>query len=173
MASYWRASVTLIDDNKKRTSLLIRMGQITDIDFAGEATEAYNRLAAYVADLKAITTANVYKISLTTDDPGEDVDSGVPSTGSDVSEELVLVCHTDDPDELFETDNIRVPSPEASVWVNDNYEEGFDLSDALAAALVANYETDIEFSDSEHVDVAQGTNGIEAGFWRSRRMSIK
>lgn len=173
MATFWTGYVKLRDDNDKRTSLRIQLGEITDIDFGSEASEAASRMGAYVTDLKAITLANVEQISLTCHDPNGDEDVGKPSTGSDVSEELVLTVYTDDPDEVGEVDRLRVPSPIATVWVNDNYEEGFDLADADAAAYVENFESNLEFSDSEHVDTAQGVDGIKAGYWRSRKMQVK
>jgi hypothetical protein len=172
MASFWKASVELRDDNDKRTRLNLQLGEITEIDFATEAATAEQRLASYITDLKAISLANVSDIRLSVIDPGGDVDSGKPSTGSDVSEELVLVCYTDDVDQEGEVDRLRVPSPIDTVWVNDNYEEGFDLSDADADAYVENFTAGFEFSDSEHVDDTLGTNGIKAGYWRSRKMRV-
>lgn len=173
MASTWYGSVTLIDDNEKKTTLRVNFGSISDVDFAAEAAAAEARMAAYIVDLKAISLANVYAIKLIADDPGADVDAGVPSTGSDVSEELALICHTNDSLQVTETDVLRVPSPVDTVWVNDNYDEGFDLSDSLAAAYVANFASDMFFSDGENVNTSEGTNGISSGFWRSRKMQIR
>jgi hypothetical protein len=174
MTSYWQASVGLIDDNQKRTTLRLQIGNISGADFGTEAANAAGILSGLITDLKAITLANVEKISLATLDPNEEVDAGVPATGSDVSEELVLIVYTDDAEKIGEVDRLRVPSPVDSVWVNDNYEEGFDLADALAAAYVANFEdTYFQFSDGEHVDTTLGTAGIKAGFWRSRKMQVR
>lgn len=174
MASYWTARVTLMDDNGKTTALSLQLGEISDASFGAEALTAYTLLNDYVTDLKAISLANVTGISLTTHDPAGVADSGKPSTGSDVSEELVLVVYTDDPDQVGEVDRLRVPSPISGVWVNSNYEEGFDLTDADAANYVDNFaDGAMEFSDSEHVDTTLGTNGIKAGFWRSRKMQVK
>jgi hypothetical protein len=173
MASFWTARVTIVDDNKKSTSMGIQIGLVDGVDFAAEAAEAATRLGDYVTDLKAITSGFVRDIKLSCEDPNGDNQAGYPSTGSDVSEELVLVTYTDDPDQEGEVDRLRIPSPVATVWVNDQYEEGFDLNDADASAYVANFTANLEFSDSEHVDDGQGTDGIKAGFWRSRKMTIK
>lgn len=173
MTSYWKARVGLTDDNGKETSIAVQIGEITGVDFAAEAADAQTRLSDYVTDLKAISLANVTSITLTCVDPSAQQDTGKSSTGADVSEELVLIVYTDDPDQVGEVDRLRVPAPEATVWINDSYEEGFDLNDALASALVANYASSLEFSDSEHVDTALGTDGIKAGFWRSRKMQVR
>lgn len=170
MPSDWYARVTLIDDHEKRTSLRFVIGTLTGVDFGAEATDARTKFDALLIDLKAITLANVYKAALWAEDPGDWEDSGIPSNGSDVSEQLVLSCHTNDALQITELDQIRVPTPVDTVWVNDNYEEGFDLSDALAASYVDNFSSDFEFSDGEHVNTGEGTNGIESGFWRSRAM---
>lgn len=174
MPSYWRASVQLTDEHYKTTSMRLQIGELSDVDFETEAGAAQDILDAFITDLKAITGAAVTKITLTVDDPSGSEDTGAGGGGSDVSEELVLIVYTDDPDQVGEVDRLRVPAPLDSVWVNDNYEEGFDLTDALASAYVANF-TDgaMEFSDSEHVDDALGTNGIKAGFWRSRKAQIR
>jgi hypothetical protein len=174
MASYWKASVELRDDNDKRTRMTLVIGTITGVDFAAEAADAAGILSDYVTDLKAISLANVSDIKLTCIDPNSEQDSGKPSTGSDVSEELVIVAYTDDQEKEDEVDRIRVPSPVATVWVNDNYEEGFDLADSDASNLVANFaDGAMQFSDGEHVDTAKGTDGIKAGYWRSRKMQVK
>lgn len=174
MTSVWKASITLIDDNEKKTTLRLNFGEIDGLSLEDEYATAYGLLSDYVTDLKAISLANVYKITMSVDDPNGDQDAGVPSTGSDVSEELVLVCHTNDSEQVTETDILRVPSPVATVWVNDEYDQGFDLADADAAAYVANFATGgLEFSDGENVNTAEGTNGIEEGFWRSRKMQVR
>jgi hypothetical protein len=174
MASFWKASVLLGDSNKKETRLNLQIGLITGVDFAAEAAEAATRLGDYATDLGGISTAYIKDIRLTCVDPNGDIQAGYPGAGvADVSKELVLVCHTDDPDEEGEVDRLRVPSPVATVWINDQYEEGFDLADADAAAYVENFTDGFEFSDSEHVDDTEGTNGIKAGYWRSRKMQIK
>ena len=170
MPSDWYANVTLIDDHEKKTSLRFVIGTLTGVDFAAEAADAYTRFDDLITDLKAISLANVYKARLSAEDPGDWEDSGVPATGSDVSEELVLNCHTNDSLQITELDQLRVPSPIDTVWVNDDYEDGFDVADADAAAYVANFTSNFEFSDGEHVNDAEGTSGIESGFWRSKAM---
>lgn len=167
------AIVRLIDDAQKRTSMTIHMGDISDIDLGAETLLAQARLASYITDLKAITLANVEKIVLKIDDPSGDQDSGVPSTGSDVSEELVLNCHTNDSTYPTELDQLRVPSPVATVWIGDDYANGFDVADADASNFVDNFASALEFSDGEHVNTAEGTDGIESGFWRSRKMQVR
>lgn len=173
MPADFYASVTLLDDNQKKTTLRFVIGTITDVDFGAECTIARTRFDALLVDLKAITTANVSKAKLIVEDPGDWEDSGVPSTGSDVSEELALACHTNDSLQVDELAIIRVPSPEASVWINDDYHDGFDITDALAAAYVDNFSTAFEFSDGEHVNTAEGTSGIQSGYWRSRKMVVR
>lgn len=172
MPSDWYARVTLLDDNEKKTSLRFILGTITGVDFGAEATDARTKFDALLVDLKAITLANVYKAALLAEDPGDWEDSGVPSTGSDISEELVINAHTNDTLQITEVDQIRVPSPIVTVWFNDKYQDGFDRSDADAANFVANFASDFEFSDGEHVSTGEGVNGIESGFWRSVRKRV-
>ncbi len=167
------ASVRLLDDNEKRTIINVSMGDISDTDLGLETITAAARLAAWITDLKAITLANVERVSLKIVDPNSEADSGVPSTGSDISEELVLVCHTNDTSFPLEVDRLRVPSPVDTVWVNDLYQNGYDEGDTLAAALVDNFDTALEFSDGEHINTSEGTDGIAAGHWRSRKMRVK
>lgn len=96
MPTDFYGSVTLMDDNQKKTTIRVVIGTITDLDFAAEATIARARFDDFLTDLKAITSANVNKASMRIEDPGDWEDAGVPATGSDVSEELVLMCHTND-----------------------------------------------------------------------------
>lgn len=171
MASTWYARVTLIDDHEKKTSMRFFLGEIDEIDFGVEASQAQITFEALLADLNALTLANVYKASLSAEIATWS-DPTVPATGSDISEELVLNCHTNDSLKPTEVDQLRVPSVVDTVWINDNYEEGLDLADALVAAYVANFETNVYFSDGENVNLAEGTNGVQSGFWRSRAKRI-
>jgi hypothetical protein len=59
------------------------------------------------------------------------------------------------------------------MWVNSEPSQGLDKSNALLQAYVGDFETDIEFSDGEHVNVSEGTAGIADGYWRSVKKSIR
>lgn len=173
MPSDWYGAITLIDDDEKKTTLRITIGTITGVDFGAEATVAYDAFDALITDLKAVTDANVNKASLRAEDPGDWLDAGVPSNGSDVSDEAVISAHTNDSLLETEVDQLRIPAPIAGIWVNDEPSQGLDVTDAGLQAYVANYETDIQFSDGEHVNLAEGTAGIADGYWRSVKKSLR
>lgn len=174
MPSDWYGGVTLLDDNQKKTTLRVVIGTITDIDIGAETITARGIFDAFLVDLKALTSANVQKAYMRMEDPGDWVEPGVPATGSDVSEEVALLVHTNDSFNETELATLRMPSPVSTIWVNDNYEEGLDVADPLVAAYVANFVSGaLEFSDGENVNTAEGTSGVQDGFWRSRRMQIR
>jgi hypothetical protein len=151
----------------------LSMGEIDDLTFEAEAGIAETRLASYITDLKAVTDANVSKIVLKVEDPGDDADSGLPGGEVDISDEAVIVCHTNDATFPAELAPLRVPAPPTGVWLNDNREEGLDKSDADVQNYVENFSANFEFSDGEHVNTGEGTSGIHDGFWRSRPRAIR
>lgn len=173
MPSDWYAGVTLIDDDEKKTSLRFALGTITDATFGAEAQTAYDAFDALLTDLKAVTNANVNKAFVRSEDPGDWLDAGVPSNGSDVSDEAVISAHTNDTFLESEVDQIRIPAPVVGIWVNDEPSQGLDVADVALQAYVANYETAIQFSDGENVNLSEGTAGIAGGYWRSVKKSIR
>jgi hypothetical protein len=173
MPSDWFCGVTLIDDDSKKTSLRFIIGTITGVDFAAEAQVAYDAFDNLVTDIKAVTDANVNKAFLRAEDPGDWVDSGIPSNGSDVSDELVVSVHTNDTFLEKEVDQLRMPAPLDAMWVNGEPSQGLDKTNALLQAFVGDFETDIEFSDGEHVNTSEGTSGIADGYWRSVKKDIR
>ena len=176
MPSDWYGSVTLVDHDSKKTTIRVVIGTITDVSFSAEAAEANSRFDAYITDLKAASKANVSKARLVAEDPGDWEDAGLPGAGVDISDEAVVNVHTNDTLFEKEIDQLRIPAPEETLFVNSEYAQGLDASDATLQAYVANYETDLMFSDGEHVNLAEGTNGIDSaqpGYWRSVKKSIK
>ena len=171
MASIWELSVTLIDTKQNRTNLRYKMGEITGADIGAEALIASGRADDIITDLKAISDANVFATRLSALNENG-VDAGLPAD-ADITDELVILVHTNDvnyPDELA---TLRVPAPIAGVWVNNDPAQGLDLTDAGAQGYVSNFETAFEVSDGEHVTIAEGTAGMKSGYWRSVADKVK
>lgn len=167
MPSIWEATVTLIDADGLTSSLRLKFGSITaGADFGDEAIEARTRLSDFVTALKAVTDANVYRTRLYALDQGG-VDAGLPATVAGVDNEAVVMVHTNDTNYPAELATIRIPNPADGVWLSGDKTLGLDPADADVQALVALYSADIEISDGEHVNTAEGTAGINSGFWRS------
>ena len=166
MASIWEASVTLVDADEKRSSLRIKMGEIDGVDFPGEAAVALANLTAFITDLKAASMANVLTSRLYVLDQGG-VDGTIPANESDVSDEAVLIVHTNDTNYPSELATLRIPAPEDDLFVNDDPAQGLDVGDTTNTDYVANFTANLEISDGEHVNAAEGTSGIHSGYWRS------
>lgn len=169
--SYWNGIVTLIDDKELKTTLRFAVGEITAADFGAEATIAWTRFNQLLTDLDAVTDANVYNAYLRGADTAWP-DSGLPAD-ADVSDEAVIVCHTNDTDKPTEVDRLRIPAPVDALFVNNDPAQGVDVSNAALQAYVANFDVEIEFSDGEHVNLSEGTAGIAEGYWRSRKAQIR
>lgn len=169
--SYWTLNVRLIDSKQLETMLRLIIGEITAADYGAEATIAWARANQLMTDLKAITDANVKVAYLNGIDTAWD-DAGLPAD-ADVSDELVIVAHTNDSDKPTEVDRLRIPAPSSGVWVNSDPASGLDVSNAGVQAYVANFDIEFEFSDGEHVNLSEGTGGIAEGYWRSKKATIR
>ena len=172
MPSDWYGGVTLIDYDSKKTSLRFTIGTLTGVSLADEAQEAYNRMDGLIDALKAVTDANVSSAFLRMEDPGDWADEGLPSD-ADVSDEAVISVHTNDSLREAEVDQLRIPGPKRALWVNSNPSNGLNKTNSDLQAYVALFEEDFMFSDGEHVNTDEGTEGIAGGYWRSVKKAIR
>lgn len=167
MASIWEFTVTLLDSAQNTTSIRFKLGEVTGADFAAEATAALATASAITTALNAITDANIMASRLSTINETT-INGAIPGGDVDITDEALVLVHTNDtnyPDELA---RLRVPAPVAGLFVNSNREEGVDVADADLQTYVALFGSSVEISDGEHVNTAEGTAGIKSGYWRSR-----
>lgn len=173
MTSVWRASVTMIDADQKTTTLTANMA-LAGLTVAADFDDANAALAAWITDIKAISDANVLSSRLTVLDQGG-IDGTVPANESDISDEVVLVVHTNDTNYPTELATLRVPAPIDGVFVNDDPAQGGDLADTGLQDYVDNFNTSatFELSDGEQVNTAEGVHGMADAYWRSKATKIR
>lgn len=173
MASTWNASVTLIDADQKTSTLQAKF-TLAGLTLAADFDDASAALTAWITDIKAVSDANVLSSRLTVLDQGG-IDGTIPANESDVSDEIVLVCHTNDTGFPNELATLRVPAPSDDVFVNADPAQGGDLADAALQDYVDNFATSgtLMFSDGEQVNTAEGTHGMADAFWRSKATQIR
>lgn len=169
MASYWELSVLLIDTKQNKTRLNYDIGLISLASFEAEAAEANSRKTDIIAALEAISDANVYVTRLA----AVDTIGGALPADADITDELVILVHTNDTNHVTELAQLRVPAPIAGVWLNNAPEQGLDPADAGVQTYVALFSADVQFSDGEHANTAEGTAGIASGYWRSVADKVK
>lgn len=174
MASSWNASVTMIDADQKKSNILVKFA-LAGLTLAEDFDDAQAAMTAWITDIKAISDANVLSSRLTLLDHGG-IDGTVPANESDVSDEIVLVVHTNDTGFPNELTVLRVPAPIDDVFVNNDPAQGGDLADTGLQDYVDNFTAAagvFEVSDGEYVNTAEGTHGMADAYWRSKATQIR
>jgi hypothetical protein len=96
-------------------------------------------------------------------------DDQVPAD-ADTTDELVIAVHLNDPTAAKKLGILRVPAPVDAVW-----EPGgvvLDKANADVVQFVQQISQHAFISDGEQVNTSSGTDGIDRGYFRSRKKTL-